>query len=59
MFTLFINLKSRSRAMPTSMGPAAIKWSRKDLVKTYGELFLDYVFEINSAKPVGRQVYKL
>lgn len=43
------------RALPMSLGPKILKAARKDLAATYGNEFLDYIFEINSAKPVSTQ----
>ena len=40
------------RLVPKSVGPALVKWARKDLKETYGDEFLDYVFDINSREPV-------
>jgi hypothetical protein len=43
------------RALPSSLGPKLIKAARKDLLATYGDEFLEYIIEINSAKPVCYQ----
>ncbi|CBY10424.1 unnamed protein product [Oikopleura dioica] len=44
------------RALPSSIGPKLIKAARKDLLATYGDEFLEYIFEINSAKPASGEL---
>lgn len=53
MKIISINEVIFTSAVPKSIGPGMMKWLRKDLKATYGEEFIEYIYEINCAQPAS------